>query len=84
MPSPAAALEFVRRLALAAVTGNGGMHLQNWPLIYRGDGNSAGLAPIYDMLSTVPYIPTDAMALSLAGPPRGGKSLPTCTTTGTG
>ncbi|WP_293976759.1 type II toxin-antitoxin system HipA family toxin [Sphingomonas sp.] len=65
--SPAAALEFVRRLALAVVTGNGDMHLKNWSLIYRGDGANPTLAPIYDVLSTVPYIPADGMALSLGG-----------------
>ena len=65
--SPAAALEFVRRLALAAMTGNGDMHLKNWSLIYRGDGGTPALAPIYDVLSTVPYIPADNMALSLGG-----------------
>ncbi|RWD97793.1 HipA domain-containing protein [Mesorhizobium sp.] len=63
--SPEAALEFVRRLALAALTGNGDMHLKNWSLIYPGDGDRPSLAPIYDVLSTVPYIPADAMALSL-------------------
>lgn len=62
-----AALEFVRRLALAAITGNGDMHLKNWSLIYRGAGDKPQLAPVYDVLSTVPYIPADAMALSLAG-----------------
>ncbi|WP_345932489.1 HipA domain-containing protein [Tistrella bauzanensis] len=65
--SPAAALEFVRRLALAAVTGNGDMHLKNWSLIYPDDGSRPALAPIYDVLSTVPYMPADAMALSLGG-----------------
>ncbi|WP_431674829.1 type II toxin-antitoxin system HipA family toxin [Rhizobium leguminosarum] len=63
--SPTAALEFVRRLAFTAITGNGDMHLKNWSLIYRGD--KPELAPIYDVLSTVPYIPADAMALSLGG-----------------
>jgi serine/threonine-protein kinase HipA len=62
-----AALEFVRRLALAAITGNGDMYLRNWSLIYRGDGTTPALAPIYDVLSTVPYIPGDSMALSLGG-----------------
>lgn len=62
-----AALEFVRRLALAALTGNGDMHLKNWSLIYRGAGDKPDLAPVYDVLSTIPYIPADAMALSLAG-----------------
>lgn len=65
--SPAAALEFVRRLALAVITGNGDMHLKNWSLIYRGDGGAPTLAPTYDLLSTVPYIPTDNLALSLGG-----------------
>lgn len=64
--SSAAALEFVRRLALAVLTGNGDMHLKNWSLIYHGKGNKPALAPVYDVLSTVPYIPSDAMALSLA------------------
>jgi len=62
-----AALEFVRRLALAAITGNGDMHLKNWSLIYRGAGDKPKFAPVYDVLSTIPYIPVDAMALSLAG-----------------
>ena len=65
--SLAAALEFVRRLALAALTGNGDMHLKNWSLIYPGNGNSPALAPVYDVLSTVPYLPADTMALSLGG-----------------
>ncbi|TCO08158.1 serine/threonine-protein kinase HipA [Camelimonas lactis] len=65
--SPTAALEFVRRLTLSVVMGNGDMHLKNWSLIYPGDGNSPALAPIYDVLSTVPYIPADNLALSLGG-----------------
>lgn len=65
--SPAAGLEFTRRLALSVLTGNGDMHLKNWSLIYRGDGDTPELAPLYDVLSTVPYIPADAMALSMGG-----------------
>ncbi|MFN7025216.1 MAG: type II toxin-antitoxin system HipA family toxin [Pseudorhizobium sp.] len=65
--SSAAALEFVRRLALAAITGNGDMHLKNWSLIYREAGEKPQVAPVYDVLSTIPYIPADALALSLAG-----------------
>ena len=65
--SSTAALEFVRRLALAAITGNGDMHLKNWSLIYTGAGYKPQFAPVYDVLSTIPYIPADAMALSLAG-----------------
>ncbi len=65
--STSAALEFVRRLALAVITGNGDMHLKNWSLIYPGDGGTPALAPVYDLLSTVPYIPADSLALSLGG-----------------
>jgi serine/threonine-protein kinase HipA len=62
-----AAIEFVKRLALAAVTGNGDMHLKNWSVIYRGDGRKPQLAPVYDVLSTVAYMPNDDLALSLGG-----------------
>lgn len=62
-----AAIEFVRRLALTALTGNGDMHLKNWSLLYPGDGRTPTLSPVYDVLSTIPYIPKDSMALSLAG-----------------
>jgi len=43
------------------------MHVKNWSLIYRGAGDKPELAPVYDVLSTIPYIPADAMALSLGG-----------------
>lgn len=62
-----AAIEFVRRLALTALTGNGDMHLKNWSLLYSGDGRTPTLSPVYDLLSTIPYLPKDGMALSLAG-----------------
>jgi serine/threonine-protein kinase HipA len=62
-----AALEFVRRLALAALVGNGDMHLKNWSTIYPGDGCIPAIAPVYDVLSTTAYYPKDDMALSLGG-----------------
>ncbi|WP_314951963.1 type II toxin-antitoxin system HipA family toxin [Bradyrhizobium cosmicum] len=60
-------IEFVRRLALTAITGNGDMHLKNWSLLYPGDGRTPTLSPVYDVLSTIPYIPKDGLALGLAG-----------------
>jgi len=60
-------IEFVRRLAFTAITGNGDMHLKNWSLLFPGDGRTPKLSPVYDVLSTVPYIPKDGLALSLAG-----------------
>ena len=43
------------------------MHLKNWSLLYPGDGRTPKLSPVYDVLSTIPYIPKDGLALSLAG-----------------
>lgn len=45
--------------------GNGDMHLKNWSLIHPGDGNTPALAPVYHLLSTIPYLPADDLALSL-------------------
>lgn len=58
--------DFIRRLAFTILTGNGDMHLKNWSFIYP-DGRTPELSPVYDMVSTVPYIPRDALALKLAG-----------------
>jgi hypothetical protein len=55
------------RLALSVITGNGDMHLKNWSLIYRGHGFKPELAPVDDVLSTVPYIPADIMVPSHGG-----------------
>ncbi len=55
-------IEFVRRLTYSVLIGNGDMHLKNWSLIYP-DGRNALLAPAYDLLSTLAYIPEDDAAL---------------------
>ncbi len=55
--------EFIRRLTFNALIGNGDMHLKNWSLIYP-DGRHAALAPAYDFVSTLTYVPDDRMALS--------------------
>ncbi len=39
------------------------MHLKNWSLIYP-DRHHAALAPAYDFVSTIPYIPGDRAALN--------------------
>ncbi len=59
-------VDFIRRLVFNIVIGNGDMHLKNWSLIYP-DGRTPQLAPAYDFVSTVPYIPNDRLALNLAG-----------------
>jgi serine/threonine-protein kinase HipA len=54
--------EFIRRLVFSTLIGNADMHLKNWSLIYT-DGKTPTLSPAYDLLSTIPYIPDDTMAL---------------------
>lgn len=55
--------EFIRRLVFNILIGNGDMHLKNWSLIYS-DKKNATLAPAYDFVSTIPYLPADELALS--------------------
>ena len=55
--------EFIRRLVFNALIGNADMHLKNWSLVYP-DGRAAALAPAYDYVSTIAYLPDDTMALT--------------------
>lgn len=57
--------ELIRRLVFNALIGNGDMHLKNWSVIYR-DKRKASIAPAYDFVSTVPYIPNDSAALKVS------------------
>lgn len=61
--------EFVRRLVVNVLIGNGDAHLKNWSLIY-GDTVLPALAPAYDLVSTVHYMRNDSLALNLAGTKR--------------
>ena len=58
--------DFIARLTYTILTGNGDMHLKNWSFIYK-DGYTPELSPAYDMVSTVPYIPGDDLALKMVG-----------------
>jgi serine/threonine-protein kinase HipA len=60
-----AVAEFVRRLVFTILIGNADMHLKNWSLIYP-DKIHAALAPAYDFVSTIHYMPEDFLALSIA------------------
>lgn len=57
-------VEFIRRLVFNALIGNADMHLKNWSLIYR-DGVNAELAPAYDFVSTIAYVPDEKAALKV-------------------
>lgn len=57
--------EFIRRLVFNTLIGNADMHLKNWSLIYP-DRRKARLAPAYDFVSTIAYIPDENAALKFA------------------
>jgi serine/threonine-protein kinase HipA len=61
-----ATLDLIRRIVFTVGIGNGDMHSKNWSIIYR-DGRTPQLAPAYDYVSTVAYLPADDMGLNLAG-----------------
>jgi serine/threonine-protein kinase HipA len=54
--------EFIRRLVFSTLIGNADMHSKNWSLIYS-DKRTPTLSPAYDLLSTIPYIKDETMAL---------------------
>lgn len=57
--------EFIRRLIFNTLIGNADMHLKNWSLIYP-DRRKAALAPAYDFVSTIAYLPDDNAALNFS------------------
>ena len=57
--------EFIRRLTFNTLIGNADMHLKNWSLIYP-DKRHAALAPAYDFVSTIPYLPDGKAALNFS------------------
>ncbi len=61
--------DYIARLVVTAAIGNGDMHLKNWSVIYP-DGRTPQLAPIYDYVSTLTYVPHESLGLNLAGSKR--------------
>ena len=57
--------EFTRRLVFNTLIGNADMHLKNWSVIYK-DKRAASIAPAYDFVSTIPYIPDDSTSLKVS------------------
>lgn len=54
--------EFTRRLTFNTLIGNADMHVKNWSMIYP-DRRNAALAPAYDFVSTIAYIPDEEAGL---------------------
>src|SRR4029077_5068064 len=61
--------EFIRRLVVNVVIGNGDAHLKNWSVIYR-DKVTPQLSPAYDLVSTIHHVQNDSLALNLGGEKR--------------
>lgn len=61
--------EFIRRLVVNILIGNGDAHLKNWSVIY-GDKVTPQLSPAYDLVSTIHYVQNDSLALNLGGEKR--------------
>jgi len=57
--------EFIRRFTFNALIGNGDMHLKNWSVSYP-DKRTAAIAPVYDFVSTLLYVPKERLALNFA------------------
>ncbi len=56
----------IDRIVFNILIGNGDAHLKNWAILYQ-DGTTPSLSPMYDVLPTVLYIPSDDMGLRLSG-----------------
>jgi len=56
-------VEYIRRLTFNILIGNADMHLKNWSVIYT-DKHNAAIAPAYDFVSTIAFLPDETMALN--------------------
>jgi serine/threonine-protein kinase HipA len=63
----AAREQFFASLVLSSLVRNGDAHLKNFGVLYGHPGLPVRLAPVYDVVTTVAYIPRDIPALTLAG-----------------
>lgn len=63
----AARKQFFTTLVLSWLLRNGDAHLKNFGVLYRSPAGPVTLAPVYDLVSTTPYIRNDVPALTLEG-----------------
>lgn len=59
--------QFALMVAYACAVGNGDAHRKNFGVLYRHANDQVSLAPAYDVVSTLPYLPRDTLALELGG-----------------
>jgi serine/threonine-protein kinase HipA len=68
VPAPALARareQYALQVIYACTIGNGDAHLKNFSVLYRHAEDVVELAPAYDIVSTLPYIAGDSLALTL-------------------
>jgi Uncharacterized protein related to capsule biosynthesis enzymes len=59
--------QFALTVAYSCTVGNGDAHLKNFSVIYQHPEDEVALAPAYDIVSTLPYVPKDTLALEMSG-----------------
>ena len=59
--------QFALMVVYSCTVGNGDAHLKNFSVIYRHPEDEVTLSPAYDIVSTLPYIAKDTLALELSG-----------------
>jgi hypothetical protein len=59
--------QFALMVAYSCAVGNGDAHRKNFSVLYRHPDDEVSLAPAYDIVSTLPYMPRDTLALELSG-----------------
>jgi serine/threonine-protein kinase HipA len=59
--------QYALMVAYSCTIGNGDAHLKNFSVLYRHPEDRIELSPAYDVISTLPYIPRDSLALTLDG-----------------
>ncbi|MFF0455567.1 type II toxin-antitoxin system HipA family toxin [Nocardia africana] len=58
--------EVIDRIVLNVLIGNGDAHLKNWAVLYP-NGRTPTLAPAYDLVPTILYLPGDNLGMNLGG-----------------
>lgn len=59
--------QFALAVAYSCAIENGDAHLKNFSVLYEHPESAVRFAPVYDLVSTTPYIPRDTLALTLNG-----------------
>ena len=54
-------------VAYSCSVGNGDAHRKNFSVLYREPDGEVSLSPVYDIVSTLPYLARDTLALELGG-----------------